>query len=516
VAASPYYIDSERADRAEAFFSQMLRHSKGRWAGQPFALEPWQRDLVRRAFGSMDRRTKRRRYRRVFVFIPRKNGKSTMGAGVANYLLTADGEAGAEVYSAALDREQASIIFSEAKSMCLQEPLLREQCTIYRRAIVVPDTMSSYRVLSADAENKHGLNAHGVIFDELHTQDDRDLYDVLITSTGAREQPMTWMFTTAGFDRASICYEVYDYAKRVLAGEIDDPEFLPVIFEAGPDDDWKDPKTWHKANPNLGVTLELGYMEAECRHAQATPLYENTFRRLHLNQWTQQETRWVSVERWDQNAGPTRALSGRRGWTAMDLSRKTDLTAAVTVFPDDDGTYDILAKFWMPRENVGEKERRDRVPYSAWIRDGLIEATEGNVVDYRSVRHYVLEIGKLHEIVEVAYDPWNATQIAVELQDDGVVVVEHMQGFKSMSEPMKSLEALIIDGKLRHGGNPVLRWMFSNVAVEMDAAENIKPSKRKSRGRIDGIVALVMAIGRATLGGTGGKSVYEERGIRVL
>ena len=516
MAASPYSIDSERADRAEAFFSQMLRHSKGRWAGQPFVLEPWQRDLVRRAFGTIDRRTGRRRYRRVFVFIPRKNGKSTMGAGVANYLLMADNEPGAEVYSAALDRTQASIIFSEAKSMCLQEPLLRERCTIYRRAIVVPDTMSSYRVLSADAENKHGLNAHGVIFDELHTQDDRALYDVLVTSTGAREQPMTWMFTTAGFDRDSICYEVYDYAKRVLAGEVNDPEFLPVIFEAAPEDDWKDPRTWRKANPNLGVTLDLNYMEAECRRAQATPLYENTFRRLHLNQWTQQETRWVSVERWDQNAGALRALAGRRGWTGMDLSRKIDLTAAVTVFPDNDGTYDVLAKFWMPAENVAERESRDRVPYSAWIRDGFIEATEGSVIDYRAVRRYVLELGRFHEIIEVAYDPWSATQLAVELQDEGVAVVEHRQGVKSMSEPMKTLEALIMDGRLRHGGNPVLRWMFSNVAVEADDAENIKPSKRRSRGRIDGIVALIMAIGRATLGGVSARSVYEERGIRAL
>lgn len=514
---SPYYFDESAARRAEDFFALVLKHSKGRWSGQPFALEPWQRDVIRTAFGTMRRADGKRRYRRVFVFVPRKNGKSTMGAGIANYLLLADGEPGAEIYSAALDREQASIIFAEAKSMCIQEPVLRERCQIYRRSIVVPSTLSSYRVLSADADNKHGLNAHGVIFDELHAQDDRDLYDVLLTSTGAREQPMTWMFTTAGFDRDTICYEVYDYARRVRDGVIDDPEFLPVIYEAAPDDDWKSPATWRKANPNLGVTISEEYLEAECRRAVLTPMYENAFRRLHLNQWTQQETRWVSIERWDECGSPPLDVSGRRCWVGLDLSRKTDLTAAVAVFPDEHGVHDVIAKFWMPAENVAERERRDKVPYSKWVRDGLIETTEGDVVDYRAVRTYLTEFASRHTVVEVAYDPWSAVQIATELQDDGLTMVQHMQGFRSMSEPMKTLEAAVLSGGLRHGGNEVLRWMFGNVAVEIDAAENIKPSKRKSRGRIDGIVALIMAIGRAAVGGSDdARSVYEERGLRTL
>ncbi len=513
----PWVFDRDLASRAIGFFEELLRHSKGqRFAGKPFILEPWQRDAIAKTFGTVHRKSRLRRYRRVFVYVPRKNGKSTLAAGVALKLAGADDEPGAEVYSAAADRSQAAIVFDEAKNMVVAESILRERFTIYRRSLVVPETLSTYRVLSADAKTKHGFNTHGCVFDELHTQENRELFDVLTTSVGARSQPLIWMMSTAGYDTDTVCYEQLEYARDVASGKIDDPEFLPILYEADPDkDDWKSPELWRRVNPNFGVSLDPEYIEKEYRRALNSPAYENTFKRLHLNMWTQQETRWLSVEVWDRNAAPTRPLQGRRCYVGCDLSRKTDLTALVGVFPDDEGVLDVLAAFWIPRDRIAEKEREDRVPYSKWVAEGLITATPGNVIDYSAVRDRVDEWARLYEIAEFAYDPWSATQLALEIQDRGLTIVEHRQGFKSMSEPSKALESLLLQAKIRHSGNPVLRWMFGNVAIEEDPAGNIKPSKRKARGRIDGIVALIMAIARATLGGSG-KSVYEDRGIRTL
>lgn len=513
-----WYFDEEAATHALRFFNEYLHHSKGEWAGRPFRLEAWQAEIVASIFGWRSSIDGTRRYRTVYIEVPRKNGKSTLGAGIALYLTFADGEPGAEVYSAAADREQASIVFKEAAEMVRQCPELQEQCEVQTKAIVVPGTASVYRTLSREAMTKHGYNASGIIFDELHAQRTRDLWDVLTTSTGARRQPLTVGITTAGFDRNSICYELHDYAIKVRDGLVDDPTFLPVLFGADDDDDWTDPATWRKANPNLGVTIQESFLAKEIAKAKESPSYENTVRRLYLNQWTEQETRWISVSSWDACDDEREAEESLRDvpcFVGLDLSSTTDLTALVRVYPREDG-FDIFGTFFAPAENIAKRSKRDRVPYEQWERAGRLVTTPGNVIDYEAIK---AEIVRLHErgyVREVAYDPWAATQIAVQLEHEGVKCVPVRQGFASMSEPTKTFEKLILARKIRHGADPVLRWMVSNVTIEQDAAGNIKPSKAKSRERIDGVVAAIMALGRATVSTSDGRSVYRKRGLRVL
>jgi site-specific DNA recombinase len=369
------------------------------------------------------------------------------------------------------------------------------------------------KVISAEAYTKHGVNAHGVIIDELHAQPDRELVDVLTTSTGARRQPLIIYITTADFDRESICNEKYDYACKVRDGVIDDPAFLPVIYEAARDDDWTDPAVWAKANPNLGVSVSLEYLERECIRAKETPTYENTFKRLHLNMKTQQDVRWLSLENWDAcNARiDEAALTGRECYGGLDLSTTTDLSAFVLVFQESDGGITLLPKFWVPADNAHKREKRDRVPYETWARQGLIEMTPGNVIDYDRIRMRINELGQRFHIQELAIDPWNATQLSLQLQGDGFEVIQFGQGFKEMTAPTKEFEKLVISRKIRHGGNPVLRWMAGNVSAETDAAGNLKPSKKKSNERIDGIVAAIMALGRALQ--HGGIQTYSGSGI---
>jgi len=500
-----FWYDKAEADRIERFFQELLQHGKGEWAGKPFLLAPWQRDeIIRPIFGQM-RPDGLRRYRTVYIEVPRKSGKSHLAAGIALALLFADGEPGAEIYSAAADREQAAIVFETAKGMVEASPELSSRCEIYRRSIVVPRMGSSYKVLSADVPTKHGLNAHGVIFDELHAQRTRELWDVLITGTGARRQPLVVAITTAGYDRESICWEIHDYAIKVRDGVIPDSTFLPVIYAAGEEDDWTSPEVWAKANPSLGISIKADYLERECARARETPAYQNSFRRLHLCQWTSQDTRAVDMEIWKRGGTPVDAakLEGRECFAGLDLSSTLDVSAFVLVFPPEEakGEYVVVPHFWIPAENIQARVRRDRVPYDAWVRDGHVEATEGNVIDYDVIRARIGELGKRYQIREIAKDRWNSTQIGTQLQGDGFEVVDFGQGYKDMSPPTKEFLALVRAGRLHHGGHPVLNWMASNLAVMQDPADNLKPAKDKSSDRIDGIVALIMALGRAALAG---------------
>lgn len=511
------WFDEEEADRVCEFFERYVRHVKGEWAGQPFVLAEWQTEFVRDLFG-WKRGDGTRRYRRCYVEVPRKNGKSTLAAGIALYLLLADKEAGAEVYSAAADRDQARIVFDVASGMIEQEQSLEKRTKVYRTSITVPSTGSRYKVLSADAYTKHGLNAHGVIFDELHAQKNRDLWDVLITSTGARRQPMVFAITTAGvYDPESICWEIHDYALKVVEGIIDDDEFLPVIYAADRDEDWTDPEVWARANPGLGITVKREYLDREAKRAKEVPAAQNTFRRLHLNQWTEQETRWLDMDVWDENAGEVNEaeLIGERCYAGLDLSTTTDLSALALVFPRGE-TWDALMRFWVPAENVQKRSTRDRVPYDAWVRDGWVIPTPGNVVDYAFIRREINDLLERFHIEEIAFDPWNATQLVTELmEEDGIPMVKHRQGFASMAAPTKELEKLLLGRQLAHGNHPVLRWNASNVSVKMDASGNLKPDKSKSTERIDGIVALIMAVGRASEG-FDSSSKYESEDLFVL
>ena len=485
-------LDQTAADLAVRFFQENLTHSKGELGGKPFILEPWQQDYVRQLFGTMAGGV--RQYRTSLLAIPRKNGKSTLCAGIALKLMF-DGEPGAEIYSCAADRDQARLVFEMAKACVENSPKLRSRLRVFRNSIVREDTHSTYKALSAEAFTKHGLNAHGIIFDELHAQPDRELWDVMTTSTGARRQPLCVAITTAGFDRKSICWEIWRYALAVRDGAIKDPTFLPAIYAADPEDDWTKEATWRKANPNLGVSVKLEDLQVRCQRAQDMPSEENTFRRLHLNQWTEQDTRWLRMDLWAQGdqACPV-DLTGRECFGGLDMATSFDTTCLCLLFALDDGRYWAEPYFWIPEENMRERVKRDRVPYDMWHRQGFLRTTPGNVTDYDVVRADINELAKKYNIRQVAIDRWNATQLSNQLQGDGINVIGFGQGYGSMSAPAKRLEGLVVGGKVLHH-SPVLDWQASNVAVQSDYAGNIKPSKAKSTERIDGIVSLTMALG---------------------
>lgn len=510
--------DQSRADKAVNFI-KLLKHTKGRWAGVPFNLQPWQEEgIIRPLFGTINP-DGLRQYRTAYIQMGRKNGKSELAATIALYLLFADGELGAEIYSAAADKEQAGLVFSVGAQMVRQNQSLLKRCKIVdsQKRIIIPGTNSFWRVLSAEAYTKHGLNPHAVIFDELHAQPNRDLWDVLTTGFGARTQPLMIAITTAGYDRHSICYEQYDYSRKILEGTIDDPTFLPVIYEVPEKADWKDEKLWRQANPGLGDFRSLDELRSMATKAALIPALQNTFRRLYLDQWTEQENRFIDMDAWALSAGEVPSieeLQGRECYGGLDLSTTTDVTALVLEFPWDDGTVKVLPFFWIPEEGMRERVNRDRVPYDVWVREGLVRATVGNVVDYTVMREEILALSERFNIREIAYDRYNASQLVQELGQEGLTLVQMGQGMVSMTAPTKELLNYILTGRFHHGNNPVMRWMASNTAAEMDAAGNVKPNKAKSTGRIDGIVAGIMALDRV-IRHENTDSVYENEDVTI-
>jgi phage terminase large subunit-like protein len=440
-------------------------------------------------------------------------------------MLCADDEPAGEIYSAAVDKDQASLVFQAAAAMVQVDPELTRRIEIIesQRRMRYRPTNSIYRAIPADAPSAHGYNASAVIYDELHAAPNRELWDVLTTSTGARRQPLTIVITTAGYDRHSICWEQHEYALKVRDGVIVDRTFLPIIYAAAPEDDWTDPAIWEKANPSLGHTIKRDYLEQECRRAQELPGYQNTFKRLHLNLWTEQADRWLDVAVWDRSAGALpddAALAGQPCWGGLDLASTHDFTAFVLVWPRAAGGYYVRPWFWRPAEGLLEQARKDRVPYDMWREMGALRVTEGNVTDYDVIREDLRELAERYQIREIAFDRWNATQLVTQLQSDGATMVAMGQGVASLGAPTREVERLVLEGSLQHGGAPVLRWMVGNTAVEQDAAGNRKPSKRKSRERIDGVVALVMALGRAmvagNLGDTAGTAYGDGHGLLLV
>jgi len=512
--AGDFVFDYEAATLVIDFFLECIRHVKGAQAGDLIKLEEWQMAILANIFG-WKRPDGTRRFREVFIFVPRKNGKTTLIAGIVLYLLFCDGEQGAEIYSAAADREQAALIYEQAKGMLSADDDLRLIGTVHKsyKSIVHEASNSSYKAISSEVETKHGYNAHGIVIDELHAIDKPEFVDVLLTSTGSRRQPLMIYITTSDYHRESICNTKYDYAAKVRDGIIEDHSFLPVIYEASINDDWRDPKIWRKANPNLGISISEDYLERECKRAQDSPTYENTFKRLHLNIRTEQDVRWLSMDRWDQCDGnlDLEELKRQPCYAGLDLSSTRDITALVLLFPKKGNA--ILPFFWIPEKNAHERERRDRVPYLTWARQGFMERTPGESIDYKFIRSRLNQLKEIYDIKEIAFDPWNATQLATQLkEEDGFEMVQFRQGFVSMNEPTKHLEALMLKKRIRHGSNPVLRWMASNITVREDPAGNLKPDKEKSTEKIDGMVALIMALGRAMVE-VESESVYSERGL---
>lgn len=514
--------DKTKADYAVSFI-ECLCHTKGTWAGEPFELIDWQEQIIRDLFGII-KPNGYRQFNYAYVEIPKKQGKSELAAAIALYLLCGDGEERAEIYGCAADRQQASIVFEVAADMIRMCPALNKRCKILaatKRIVFLP-TNSFYQVLSAEAYSKHGFNIHGVVFDELHTQPNRKLFDVMTKGSGdARMQPLYFYITTAGTDTKSICYETHQKAKDLLEGRKIDPTFYPVIYGADVDDDWTDPKVWKKANPSLGITVGIDKVKVACESAKQNPAEENTFRQLRLNQWVKQAVRWMPMEKWEackSNFKPE-DLKGRVCYGGLDLSSTTDITAFVLVFPptEEDDNYYILPYFWIPEENMDARVNKDHVPYDVWQRKGYIETTEGNVIHYGFIERFIEELGKVYNIKEIAFDRWGAVQMTQDLDNMGFTVIPFGQGFSSMSPPTKELMNLVLGKNIKHNGNPVLHWMMDNVCVRTDPAGNIKMDKAKSTEKIDGAVALVMALDRAIRNNKNdGESVYDKRGLLFI
>jgi len=512
-----------RAQMAVDFITN-LRHVTGKWAGQPFILLPWQEKIVRDVFGTL-RKDGTRQFREVYIEVPKKNGKSEFGSAIALHLLFWENEPRARVYSAAADKKQAGIVFDVAAEMVNQEPALLERGKVIDsvKRIVNYENAGWYDVLSSEAFSKHGYNVSGVIFDELHAQPNRELFDVLTTGSGAaREQPLFVYLTTAGVDRNSIAWEVHEKARQILNETRNDPEFYPVIYALEDEADWTDEKNWYKVNPSLGRIIKIDDLRHDFREAEVNLAEENLFRQLRLDQWVASSVRWMRMSDWDKARGKYNAkeLEGRKCYAGLDLSSTLDLTALAYVFPpvEEDEPYKSILHFWIPEETMRRKEKRDRVPYSKWVKAGWIEATPGDVIDYKYIIKQLEEDVERFEIAEVAYDSWGASKIAQDLDKKGFTMVEERQGFKTMSPPTKDLMNFILSKpkRYRHDGNPVLRWNVDNTYVKQDEAENLKPDKKKSTQRIDGAVALIMALDRAIRHADDGPSIYETRGVIVL
>ena len=449
-----------------------------------------------------------------------KTHNSELAAAIALYLLYADNEPSAEVYGAACDRNQASIVFDVARQMVEMSPALMRRSKIRSagKRIINYRNAGFYQVLSAETGTKHGLNVSGLVFDEIHAQPNRKLYDVLTKGSGdAREQPLFFIITTAGNDKNSICYELHTKALDLMAGRKKDATFYPVVYGLKPEEDWTDEANWYKANPSLGHTIQIDRVREAYRTAVENPAEENVFKQLRLNIWTSASIRWIPEQVYDKGNLPMDrdALRGRLCYGGLDLSSTSDITALVLAFPPrtEEEKYILLPFFWLPEDTLELRCRRDHVLYDVWQKQGFIQTTEGNVIHYGFIEKFIERLGETYHIREIAYDRWNATQMVQNLEDMGFTMVPFGQGFKDMSPPSKELFKLLMEGNIIHGGNPVLKWMAGNVVMRQDPAGNIKPDKEKSVEKIDGIVASIMALDRCIRNRTGSGSVYDERGV---
>jgi phage terminase large subunit-like protein len=515
------YFDRDAAQHALDFF-QFLHHSKGRWAGQALRLEPWQQAIVWILFGWYRRKSKTRRYRGAYIEIARKNGKSTLASGLALYMLLADGEAGAEVYSAATKRDQAKITFDEAARMVKSSPFLRQHITVHKDKLFLKyDTASKYEPVGRDSDTMDGLNVHCAVVDELHAHRTSETWDVLETGMGARMQPLMFGVSTAGFNQSSFCYEQRRYATQILDGVLANDAFFTMIFTLDEGDDEWDEHNWIKANPNLGISVDLDDLREQARKAREMPSALTAFLTKRLNIWTRAAQQWIHPDRWKACGGafdPV-ALAGRTCYAGLDLSSTLDITAWVLVFPPtaDDERWYVLPRFWVPEAAMYERSRNDRVPYDAWCTAGLIEAIPGEVIDYDYIYAQIDRDAQTYDVAEVGFDRWGAAAIYLWFAKREMTVIQIGQGYVSMSAPMKELEKLIVSKRLAHGDNPVLTWMAHNLVATTDPAGNMKPDKKRSNEKIDGVVALIMALDRATRHNPeADRSIYEERGILAL
>ena len=515
------HYDKKKADRAVTFIENLC-HTKGKWAGTPFWLLPWQEQLIRDIFGIV-KPDGNRQFRTAFVEICKKVGKSELAAAIALYLLYADNEPSAEVYGAAADRQQASIVFDVAKQMVEMSPALMKRSKLMgaTKRIVNYGNAGYYQVLSAEVGGKHGFSVSGLVFDEIHTQPNRQLYDVLTKgSSDARQNPLHFIITTAGNDRHSIAYELHTKAVDILEGRRVDPTFYSVVYGLKDDEDWEDEANWYKVNPSLGYTVDVERLRDAYREAKQNPADEITFKWLRCNMWVSSTVAWIPDAIYMRGNEPINmaSLEGRDCYAGLDLSSTGDITALVLIFPprDEDEKFVLLPYFWIPEETIPRRVKANSVPYDIWEKQGYIMSTEGNVIHYDFIEKFIMDLSEKYHILEIAVDRWNATHVIQNLEDNGLTMVPFGQGFASMSAPTKEFYRLLMEGKIIHGGHPVMRWMAGNVVVDTDPAGNIKVTKAKSKEKIDGIVAAIMALDRAVRHESEGRSVYDTRGIILI
>lgn len=507
-----YYFDRHAGIRVIRFIELHCVHVEDGVdirAGDPVRLQRWQKLIIMKLFSWKRIINDARKFRKLWLEIPRKAGKTSLAAWIILYLLFADGERGAQIVCAASSTEQAEIIFGICKQIVLNSPKLHALCSTYKKSLWYRNLNNVFKVLSGRPSGKHGKNLHGAVVDEVHEQKSRELIEALSTSNIARKQPLEIYITTAGDDPTSICWEMHEHAVRVIENPKLDEQLLPKIYTVDVTKDpeaWKDEKNWYKANPNLGVTFPIEKMREDFELAEQVPAYENSFKRLRLNIWTEQETRAIPMDKWRrcQSDLSVDRLKRRPCWMGLDIAATTDVAAGVLVFPPrkDEPFYDALSFFWYPRLSASERRRTNKKDLLPWAQQGLIKLTEGNVIDQDVIRKDINALRKIYNIREIAIDRWNSVQLQTQLQGDGFEVIQFGQGFGSMTDPTKQLIGLVLDQRLNHYGNPVLEWMASYFAVEMNAAGDIKPSKKKAREKIDGMVALIMALSRAMLAGS--------------
>lgn len=513
----PFYFDDDAANHVCTFL-EVLPHVKGTWQTRTITLEDWQCFILCCVFGWLRKADSLRRFRTVYICVPRKNAKSTMSAGVGLYMLGADGEQGAECYSAATTGDQARAVFDVAKGMVRKEPRLTTRFGIEagENAIYVRRDLASFRPLNAEGSTLDGLNPHFAGVDELHAHKRRDVWDVLETATGSRSQPLLWAITTAGVNRAGICYEQDGYVRKLLEGLAANDTYFGIIYSIDDEDmdSWMRPEAWAKANPNLGVSVSIDDLQAKCAKALQMPSAQSTFLTKHLNVWTNADHQWMEMLAWDRCGNPQLSeddFNDAECVIGLDLASKVDIAASMKCF-ERNGHYYLFGRYYLPEAAV---ENGTNSQYEGWARRNLLTVTAGNVIDFEMIKIDLRADAIKHRVREVPFDPWQATQLAGEMLAQNMPMVEYRQTVQNMSEPMKQLEALVLSGKLHHNGDPILTWMVSNVVCHTDAKDNIYPRKERPENKIDGVIAALMAIGRM-LATQPKASIYDIRGVMVL
>ena len=488
-----WYFDRKAAQRAISFIER-LKHTKGQWAGLRFKLEPWQQFIIWNIFGwKMADGTRRFRY--AYVEIARKNGKTALSAGIGLYMLFADGESRPEVYSAATVKDQARICFSDAVEI-VKATDLKNYLTPYRNSIVYELKGGMMKPLSSDYGTHDGLNPSCGIIDEFHAHKDSGMFDVIKSAFGARKQPLMFIITTAGFNKAGACYAYRDNVIKILRGINEDDTLFGIIYTMDANEEWDNPQMWIKSNPNLGVSLFPNYLEDQVNDAKNRPEAVRNVMTKNVNLWVDAEKTWILDDAWMKCVGTTEIedLRGCECWGGLDLSNVSDITAFVLIFHEND-KFQLLPFFWIPEEKMLEKIRKENINYDLWVKAGFVKVTSGNVLDYEFVKADILQIVEIYDLQSSAYDRWNSSQTIIDLQNEGMECNPFGQGYGSMSAPSKEFEKLVLSEKIEHFGNPVLRWMLSSTLIKTDPAGNIKPDKEKSVQKIDGIVASIMALG---------------------